>query len=91
MFLSLTDISQHTAGGLGDWQDVQQWSSPGYDIYHQAQQHPHAASPQNSGQLGSRESAEPQIRPYTVWPEAKTQVTHFPLDDLSESLFLSTS
>lgn len=61
LILSLTDISQHAPGGLGDQQDVQSRSSPGHDSYHQAQQHPHKASSQNSGQLGSREITEPKI------------------------------
>lgn len=73
----LTDISQHTSRGLGVWQDVQPWSSPGHNSHHQVQQHPYAASSQDSAQLGNREITEPKIWPQTVWTEALTQVTYF--------------
>ena len=77
IFFSLTDISQHTRRGLGDWQDVYQWSASGHDKHLQTRQDPKAAPPHDPDQLGNGESTEPEIWPQTVRPEAQTQVTPF--------------
>ena len=58
---SSSDISQHTKRGLGDWQDVYQWSASGHGKHLQTRQDPKAAPPHDPDQLGNGESTEPEI------------------------------